>query len=79
MASPTSRKSGRILTALLCSIVWSATGDLQRATADIESEMERSREHLTREMMSLEDIRHTITDPVKEEGSGEDASGELLF
>ncbi len=53
--------------------------DLHRTAAEVEGQMEKSREALTRHKMSFEDIRQTIGEPSLEETIDEEQSGEMLF
>lgn len=53
--------------------------DLHRMAVDIESQMEKARETLTKHRMSFEDIRQTIGKPPATDTSQEKPAEELLF
>lgn len=53
--------------------------DLQRTASEVESQMERAREALTRHKMSFEDIRQTIGEPALKDAVEDGPPEELLF
>ncbi|MDK1020257.1 MAG: hypothetical protein QGD90_01295 [Candidatus Hydrogenedentes bacterium] len=53
--------------------------DLQRTVSEVELQMERAREALTKHKMSLEDIRQTIGVPAPKEALEDEPPEELLF